>query len=215
MPARMKMMTFDEIRAELGWSREMVYTLLPNPDSDSIRRNKTTGSYTRGLYRRERVLAAAQTPEALLAKKRWDETVHGYNPAPAWTMRLRERGQPLGITARTVGKILDLMGFRSHRQPTDQALAAGCGVRRWDDDRFHVDWHRDRLVEAIKLAARSGGDPAVRNALTLAVAKEESEDAGHCSEASAGRDRSCTSTKGGGVQIGAGSRADCAYGRRP
>jgi hypothetical protein len=175
MPARMKMMTFDEIRVELGWSREMVYTLLPNPDSDSIRRNKTIGSYTRGLYRRERVLAVAQTPEALLAKKRWDETVHGWDPRPGWTMRLRDIGEPLGIASRAVGKILDLMGFRSERGPSDQAVASGYGVRRYDGDWFHVDWHRDRVVEAIRLAARSGENPAVADALAAAIAKEEAK----------------------------------------
>ena len=41
--------------------------------------------YDYGLYRRERVLAVAETPGALVPKERWDETVHGYNPAPGST----------------------------------------------------------------------------------------------------------------------------------
>jgi hypothetical protein len=40
-----KMMTSDEIQAELGWSREMIYTLLPE---------------SRGWYRRELLLAVAK-----------------------------------------------------------------------------------------------------------------------------------------------------------
>jgi hypothetical protein len=62
-----KMMTSDEIQAELGWSREMIYTLLPE---------------SRGWYRRELLLAVAKTPEAITGKRRWDETVRDYDPAP-------------------------------------------------------------------------------------------------------------------------------------
>jgi hypothetical protein len=60
---RIPMMTTDEIQTELGWSRSMIYTLLKAPDSDTFRRTKT-GGYTRGHYRRDRVLAVAQSPEA-------------------------------------------------------------------------------------------------------------------------------------------------------
>jgi hypothetical protein len=42
-------------------------------------------------------------------------------------MRLGGIGQELEITARAVGKILDLMGFRSERRPSGQAVASGYG----------------------------------------------------------------------------------------
>jgi hypothetical protein len=175
--ARTKMMTSDEIQAELGWSREMISTLLKEPDSNGIRRNRSAGSYTRGLYKRDRVLAVAQTPETMAAKRRWDETVRGCDPAPGWTMRLGGIGQELEITARAVGKILDLMGFRSHRQPTDLAIADGCGSRRWDGDRFHIDWHPERVVEAIRLAASCSDKPEIADAISADVARQEAKEA--------------------------------------
>jgi hypothetical protein len=88
-------------------------------------------------------------------------------------MRLRDIGPLLGITSRAVGKVLDLMGFRCNKRVTDLAFAAGCGVRRWDGDRFHIDWHRDRVVEAIRAPAQSRGDTLVEDALAVAVAKED------------------------------------------
>jgi hypothetical protein len=105
---------------------------------------------------RERVLAVSQTPEGIAAKKRWDETVHGWEPAPGWTIRLRDIRHPLGIDAVAVGKILNLMGIRGGKRGRDQVGAAGCGVRRWDGYCFHLGWHCDRFVEAIK---SSGGRP--------------------------------------------------------
>jgi hypothetical protein len=77
---RKRMMTGEDIRTELGWSDDMIRTLLPEPDSPHARRDKSTGSYSYGLYRRERILAVDQTPEAIAAKKRWRQTVHGYAP---------------------------------------------------------------------------------------------------------------------------------------
>jgi hypothetical protein len=122
MPARMKMMTRHEVQSELGWSREMIYVLLQEPDSDSVRRNKAPGSYSHGLYRRERVLAVTQTPEAILAKKRWEATVRGWDPAQGRTSRLRDIGEPLEISSRDVGRLLGLMGFRSGRLPYKQGV---------------------------------------------------------------------------------------------
>jgi hypothetical protein len=46
------------------------------------------------------------------------------------------------------------MGFRSGKQVSDLAVAVGGGVRRWDGYCLHADWHRDRVVEAIKTAPR-------------------------------------------------------------
>jgi hypothetical protein len=74
---RVKMMTREDVRTEFAWSAEMIAMLLGEPDSPRARRNKARGEYSYGLYRRERVLAIAETPEAVLAKKRWDATVRG------------------------------------------------------------------------------------------------------------------------------------------
>jgi hypothetical protein len=78
----MKMMTSDEIQAELGWTDSMIHSLLQDPDSPHARRDKHTGGYTYGLYRRERVLAVAQSTEGQAAKRRWDETLRGNMPSP-------------------------------------------------------------------------------------------------------------------------------------
>jgi hypothetical protein len=67
---RIPMMTEDEIQTELGWIRPMIYSLLDAPDSDRACR----------LYRRERVLAVAQSPEGQAAKRRWDATFMWFHP---------------------------------------------------------------------------------------------------------------------------------------
>jgi hypothetical protein len=68
--ARMTMMTEDDIRTKFGWSDSMIHSLLPIPDSPHAQRNKHTGGYTYGLYKRERVLAVAQSTEGRAAKRR-------------------------------------------------------------------------------------------------------------------------------------------------
>jgi hypothetical protein len=47
------------------------------------------------------------------------------------------------------------------------------GPRRWDGDRFHVDRHLDRVVEAIRAAAQSRGDTLVGDALAVALSKHD------------------------------------------
>jgi hypothetical protein len=56
---------------------------------------------------------------------------------------------------------------------TDSAVAAGCGVRRWDGYTMHDDWHLDRVVSAIGSAAQAPSEPAVADALAAAIAKRE------------------------------------------
>jgi hypothetical protein len=142
-------------------------------DSTNARRCKYTGEYTYGLYRRERVLAIAQTTEGRTAKRQWDETLRGNTPNPGWTTRLGDIGQRLGITAVAAGKILERLGYRSDKRVTDSAVAAGCGVRRWDGYALHNDWHLDRVVSNIRSAAQLPGKPAVADALAAAIAKQE------------------------------------------
>jgi hypothetical protein len=89
--ARMKMMTQDDIRTEFGSSDHMIYSLLRNRDCPHARRDKVTGGYTYGLYKRERVLAVARSKEGLDAKRRWDETLRGNTPNFGWTTRLGDR----------------------------------------------------------------------------------------------------------------------------
>jgi hypothetical protein len=172
-PARMTMMTEEEIRTELGWTDSMIYSLLPIPDSPHARRKKLTGGYTYGLYKRDRVLAVAQSTEGRAAKRRWDETLRGITPNPGWTTRLGDIGRQLGITAVAAGKILELLGYRSNRHVNDSAVGAGCGLRRWDGFAMHDDWHLIRVVSAIKAAALAPGEPAVADALAAAIAKQQ------------------------------------------
>jgi hypothetical protein len=167
------MMTEDDIQSEFGWNDKMIYSLLQNPDSPNGRRKKHTGGYTYGLYKRERMLAIAQSKEGRDAKRRWDETLRGDRPNPGWTTRMGDIGQALGITAVAAGKILELLGYRSDKRVTDSAVAAGCGVRRWDGFATHDDWHLERAVAAIGLAAQARGDTAVADALAVAIATRQ------------------------------------------
>jgi hypothetical protein len=148
----MKMMTEDDIRDELGWTDSMIHSLLQNPDSPNARRDKFTGGYTYGLCHRDRVLAVAQSTDGQAAKRRWDETLRGNTPNPGWTTRLGDIGRGLGITAVAAGRMMELLGYRSNKHVTDSAVAAGCGVHRWDGYIMH-DWHLDRVVSAIRSAA--------------------------------------------------------------
>jgi hypothetical protein len=74
----------------------------------------------------------------------------------------------MGITAVATGRILELLGYRFDKHVTDSAVAAGCGVRRWDGYTMHDDWHLERALAAIRSAAPSPGNPAVAHALTAA-----------------------------------------------
>ena len=174
--ATMTMMTREDIRTELGWSDDMIHSLLQIPDSTNARRCKYTGGYTCELYRRERVLAVAQSTEGRTAKRQWDETLRGDTSNAGWTTRLGDIGQRLGITAAAAGKMLERLGFRFDKGLTDSAVAAGCGVRRWDGYAMHDDWHLDRVVAAIRSAAHIPGEPAVADALAAAIAKQEARE---------------------------------------
>jgi hypothetical protein len=167
----MTMMTRADIRTELGWTDDMIHALLQTPDSTNARRCKDTGEYTYGLYKR--VLAAAQTTEGRDAKRQWDQTLRGDAPNPGWTTRLGDKGRALGITAVAVGKLLERLGYRFDKRVTDSAVAAGCAVRRWDGYVMHDDWNLDRVVSAIRTAAKVPGKPAVADALAAAIAKQE------------------------------------------
>jgi hypothetical protein len=169
----MKMMTRDDIRSELGWTDSMIHSLLQIPDSPNARRDKLTGGYTYGLYHRDRVLAVAQSTEGRAAKRRWDETLRGNTPNSGWTTRLGDIGRELGITAVAAGKMLQRLGYRCGKHVTDSAVAAGCGVRRWDGYTMHDDWHLDGVVSAIRSAAQVSGEPTVADALAAAIAKQE------------------------------------------
>ena len=171
--AKMTMMTRADICAEQGWSDSMIHSLLQIPDSTNARRCKHTGGYTRGLYKRDRVMAVAHSTEGYAAKRRWDETLRGIAPNPGWTTRLGDIGQALGITAVATGKILERLGYRSAKHVTDAAVAAGCGVRRWDGYAMYDDWHVNRSVAAIRSAAQK---PAVADALAAAIDRQEARE---------------------------------------
>jgi hypothetical protein len=172
-PARITMVSEEDIESEFGWNNKMIYSLLHAPDSPHGRRNSHTGGYTYGLYKRERVLAIAQSKEGRDAKRRWNETLRGNRPNPGWTTRLGDMGRMLGITAVAVGKLLERLGYRTDKHVSYSAVTAGCGVRRWDGYVFYDDWHPDRVVAAIRLAAQDAGNPAIAEALAAAIAKQE------------------------------------------
>jgi hypothetical protein len=160
---RIPMMTEDEIQAELGWIRPMIYSHLDAADSDTACR----------LYRRERVLAVAQSPEGQAAQRRWNATLRGSTPNLGWTPRLGDIGRPLGITAVAAGRILDLMGYRSDGCITDSAMEAGFGVPRWNGFTMQNDWHLDRVLAAIRTAVQDTENPAIANALVAAIGRQQ------------------------------------------
>jgi len=59
---------------------------------------------------------------------------------------------------------------------TESAVAAGCGVRRWDGYALHSDWHLDRAVSAIGSTVEVPGKPAVADALAAALAKQDARE---------------------------------------
>jgi hypothetical protein len=160
-------MTGDEIRTEFGWSEDMIRCFLRIPDAPASIR----GKHRCDRYSRERVLATAQTREARAAKIQWDETLRGHTPNPGWTTRLGDMGAVLGVSAVAVGNILERLGYRRDKRVTDRAVAAGCGVRRWDGYALHDDWHVDHIISAIR--SEVGGKPAVADVLAAAIAKQD------------------------------------------
>jgi hypothetical protein len=69
-----------DIQTELGWSDDMIHSLLQNPDS--TKKTRRNNEYVYELYHRDRVLAVAQSTEVCAAKRRWDETLRGDRPNP-------------------------------------------------------------------------------------------------------------------------------------
>jgi hypothetical protein len=166
------LMTKDEICADLDWSDEMVRRLLQIPDAPASIR----GKHKCDRYSRDRVLAAAQTTLGRAAKREWDETLRSPTSNPGWTTRLGDIGRPLGISAVAVGKILELLGYRSEGNVTDSAVRAGYGVRRWNGFAFFYDWHLDRVLSAIRSAAEDPDTSSVASALASAIAKQNARD---------------------------------------
>jgi hypothetical protein len=74
-------------------------------------------------------------------------------------------GAVLGVSAVAVGKILELLGYGLNKCLTESAVAAECGVRRWDGYALPHDWHLDRVVSAIRSTVEGTGKPAVADAL--------------------------------------------------
>jgi hypothetical protein len=48
-------------------------------------------------------------------------------------------------------------------------------LRRFDGDRFHIDWHLKRVVEAIRLAASCPDKPEIADAIAADVARQEAK----------------------------------------
>jgi hypothetical protein len=168
----MTMMTTEEIETEFGWCEDKIRALLRFPDSIKTRRRQHTHERYE-LYSRDRVLAASQTPEGRVTQREWDETKRGALPSSGWTTRLGDIARPLGITAVAAGKLLEQLGYRSDKRATARALTAGCGMRRWDGNLIHYDWHLDRVVAAIRSAAQDPEKPAVADPLAAAIGRQQ------------------------------------------
>lgn len=69
--------------------------------------------------------------------------------------------------------MLERLGYRIDKRVTDSAVAAGCGVRRWDGYAMHDDWHLGRVVAAIRSAAELPGESSVADALAAVIAKQQ------------------------------------------
>jgi hypothetical protein len=67
----------------------------------------------------------------------------------------------------------ELLGYRSDKRAMASVLAAGCAVRRRDDNLIHFDWNLDRVVAAIRSAAQDPEKPAIADALAVAFAKHQ------------------------------------------
>jgi hypothetical protein len=61
--------------------------------------------------------------------------LRGNTPNPGWTTRLGDMGRVLGITAVSVGRILELLGYRSNKHVTDSAVEARDLEQTWERDR--------------------------------------------------------------------------------
>jgi hypothetical protein len=166
----MTMMTTEEIETEFGWCEDKIRALLRSPDSMKIRRRQHTHERYE-LYSCDRVPAASQTAEGRVTQREWDETKRGARPSSGWTTRLGDIGRPLGITAVAVGRLLEQFGYRSDKRATARALTAGCGMRRWDGDLIHYDWHLALVVAAIKSAVQDPENPAIADALAAAIGR--------------------------------------------
>jgi hypothetical protein len=168
----MTMMTRDDIRTEFGWCEDMIRSLLRFPDSIKTQRRQHTNEQYE-LYSRDRVLAASQTAEGRVTEGEWNETKRGDRPSSGWITRLGDIARPLGITAVAAGRLLEQLGYRSDKRATARALTTGCGMRRWDGNLIHYDWHLDRVVAAIRSAAQDPEKPAIADTLAASIAKQE------------------------------------------
>jgi hypothetical protein len=88
------MMAKADIQTELGWSDDMLGSLLQKPDS--TKKTRRNNGYIYELYYRDRVLVVAQSTEGRAAKRRWDETPRSTTSNPGWTTRIGDMGRAQG-----------------------------------------------------------------------------------------------------------------------
>jgi hypothetical protein len=69
--------------------------------------------------------------------------------------------------------MLELLGYRSNKCVTDNAMSAGLGVPRWNGFTMQDDWHLARVVAAIKSAAQDPEKLAIADALAAAIANQQ------------------------------------------
>jgi hypothetical protein len=170
--ATMTMMTRADIRTELGWSDDMIILssrAQTRPKSGVAKTQADThlGTTTAiecwpSLNRRR------ERPPNGDGMRRYVLTGSTQAGRHAWA----DIGRAFGITAVATGRILEQLGYRFDKHVTDEAVAAGCGVRRWDGYTMYDDWHLERVVSAIRSAAQVPGETAVAEALAAAIARQ-------------------------------------------
>jgi hypothetical protein len=77
-------------------------------------------------------------------------------PAPGWTTRLAQMSGELGISAGTLGAILNALGLRRERKPGERALVEGYAQIRFNGSRVSVDWHTNKVIELVRSSTEYG-----------------------------------------------------------
>jgi ribonuclease HI len=77
-------------------------------------------------------------------------------PAPGWTTRLEHVSKELGISSGTLGGILNGLGLRRMRKPSERALVEGYARTRFNGSRVSVDWDINKVIELVRSSTEYG-----------------------------------------------------------
>jgi ribonuclease HI len=136
---------------------------------DRIRRSGCTVCLMR-VPRDQNVAADKASHDAL--------TEHGVEsprrvPDPGWTPRLGDIAEELYLSAVKLGRLLEELGVRKDREPTEDALADGYAQRRFNGFGMSIDWHAQKVLDLVRLSTHYS---AIRITQGLPVSKKEQTD---------------------------------------